>query len=108
MITLRAGELAETDGHHLEEPAFDLAREVGVPLDAPNQENAIGAVRVLVHEGLDAIRRVPQGHHFERAHHRATHRPFVDAEVREHIGLAFRRGRPVAAHCGEEKRLEAA
>ena len=35
VVALRAGELAESDGHHLEEAAFDLAVEIGMPLDAP-------------------------------------------------------------------------
>ena len=44
VVALRAGELAESDGHHLEQAAFDLAREIGVPLDAAHQHHAIGFV----------------------------------------------------------------
>ena len=55
VIALRAGELAEADGHHLEQAAFDLAREIGVPLDAADQHDAVALKGVAVHEGLDAV-----------------------------------------------------
>ena len=41
VIALRAGELAQADRHHLEEPALDLAGEIGVPLDAAHQHHAV-------------------------------------------------------------------
>ena len=55
VIALGAGKLAQADGHHFIEAAFDLAREIGVPLHASHQEHAIAIERVFVQERLDAI-----------------------------------------------------
>ncbi len=108
VITLGAGEFAEADRHHLEEAAFDFAREIGVPFDAADQENAGGIEGVAIHEGLDSIRRAAERNHVERTDDRASHGGFVDSEMIEHGGLAFGVRGSVAAHGGEEERLEAA
>ena len=50
-----ARELAETDRHHLDQPALDAAGEVGVPLHPADEHRAIGRVRGLVEEHLDPV-----------------------------------------------------
>ena len=42
VITLRAREFAEADGHHLKEAALDFAREIGMPFHPPDQNHAVG------------------------------------------------------------------
>src|ERR1017187_7314117 len=48
VVVLGTGELAEPDGNHLEEAAFDFAHEIGVPLHAAGQQDAIAFVGVAV------------------------------------------------------------
>src|ERR1022692_2422646 len=107
VIVLRAGELAEPDGDHLEEAAFDFAHEIGVPLHAAGQQHAIAFVGVAVHVGLDALRRFAEGHDVERAAHRAADGFFDDAVMREHVRLAFSGGGAVTAHGREDEGVHA-
>jgi hypothetical protein len=65
MIMLRSGELTQPDRHHLEEPAFDLPGEIGVPFHAPQQHHAVALMRVAVHEGVDAFRRHADRHYIQ-------------------------------------------
>jgi hypothetical protein len=74
----------------------------------PDQHDAVGFRGVLVEEGFDAFGRVAERDHFERAAHRAAHGFFDDAVVREHVRLAFGRGRAVASHGREDERVHAA
>src|SRR5271155_3796702 len=57
MIALRAGKFAQANGRHLEQSALDLAREIGVPLHAPDKKHSVGIVRVLIHERVDSFGR---------------------------------------------------
>jgi hypothetical protein len=107
VVVLRAGELAEPDGDHLEEAAFDLAHEIGVPLHAAGQHHTIAFVGVAVHVGLDALRRLAERHDLERAAHRAADGLLDDAVMRQHVGLAFRGGGAVAAHGREDEGMHA-
>ena len=65
MVALGAGEFAEADGHHLEEAAFDIAGEIGVPLHAAHQHHAVALEGVAVHEGFDALGRASHRNHIE-------------------------------------------
>src|ERR1022692_854142 len=107
VIALRAREFPQTDGHHFEQAAFDLAGEIRVPLDAAYQHHAIGIVRRLVHEGFDAFGGFAQGHHFQLADDGAAHGGFADSVAGQHLGLAGRIGRAVAAHGREDQRPHA-
>ena len=107
MITLRAGEFPQADGHHLEQPALDLAGEIGVPLDPAHQHHPVGIVRHLIHEGFDAVGRLAERHHFQLADQRAAHAGFGDSVAGQHLGLAGRIGRAVTSHRREEERLHA-
>ena len=98
VIMLCAGEFAEADGDHLEQAAFDLAHEIGVPLHAAAEHDAIAFVGVAVHIGLDALGRFAERHHVERTAHRAADSLLDDAVVGEHVGLALGGGGAVAAH----------
>ena len=107
VVTLGAGEFAQPDGHHFEQAAFDLAGEIGVPLDAAHQHDAIGFVSHAVHEGFDAVGGLAERDHFQLAHQRASHGGFGDAVVGQHVGLSLRGGRAVTAHGGKQERPHA-
>ena len=74
VISLRAGELAQADRHHLEQPALDLSGEIGVPLHPVNQHDAIAFESHAVHERLDAVCRLAEGYDFQLADDRTAHR----------------------------------
>ncbi len=107
MVALRSGEFSEPDRHHLEQSALDPAREIGVPLDAAHQHDAVGIVRHLVHEGFDAVRRLAERHHFQLADERAAHAGFGDPIARQHLSLAGRIRRAVTSHGREDHGLHA-
>ena len=107
VIALRAGELAEADRHHLEQAAFDLAGEIGVPLDAADEHDAVGFVGVPIHEGFDAVGGLAERDHFQLADHRAAHGGLGDAVVGEHVGLTLGGGGAVAAHGRKDEGLHA-
>ena len=58
VVLLRAGKLAEPDGHHFHQAAFDAAIEVGVPLHARHDHCGVGRMRGGVHEHFDPIVRL--------------------------------------------------
>ena len=107
VIALGAGELAEPDGHHLEQAAFDLAGKIGVPLHPADQHYAVAFKGVLVHECLDAVSGRTERYHLQRADDRATHGGLVNAVVRQNVGLAFRGCRAVAPHGWEQEWVNA-
>ena len=104
VIALRAGELAQADGGHLEQPAFELARKIGVPFDAADQHDTVALKGAAVHECFDAVGRAAGGDHVQGADHRTAHGGRMNAKVREHIGLAFCRCAAVASHGREDER----
>ena len=64
----------------------------------PTGMHAVAFKGVAVHVRLNTLRRLAQRHDVERAAHRATDGLLDDAVVRQHVGLAFRGGRAMAAH----------
>src|SRR5579872_6446797 len=107
VVTLRAGKLAEANRHHFEQSAFDLAGEIGVPLDTAYQHHAIRFEGVAIHECLDAVARRAEGDDVESADHRTAHGRLVDAIVGEHVRLALRARCPVATHGRENEGMAA-
>src|SRR5579862_6079898 len=104
VVTLCAGELAQTDGHHFEQTAFDLAAEVGVPFDAADEHYAVAVEGVLIHESLDAVGCFPERHHVQRADDRAAHCSLVNAVLGQNCGLPLGGSGAVTAHGREDER----
>ena len=73
VIPVRAGELAEADGHHLHEAAFHVPYEHRVGLDAVDDHDMVGAEGVhcaaLLDEGIGIAIKVEDG--AQRAQHAA-------------------------------------
>jgi len=107
VIALRAGEFPESDGHHLNQPALDLAGKIGMPFDAAHQHHAVALVGQLVHERFDPVGGLAERDHLELADHRTAHRGLRDPVMGQHVRLALRRRRAVAAHRREDERLHA-
>jgi hypothetical protein len=103
MILLRARELAQSDRHHLEQPALQRTGEIGVPLHARHQKYAVRIKSILVHECMNAFRRYAKRHYLQRADNGCAHSSFMNPVVRQNIRLAFRRGCAVAAHGRNDK-----
>ena len=107
VVALGPCELAQSNGHHLEQAALERAVEIGVPLHAPAQHHAARAPRRPVHHHPDTLRRHAHLGHRQRAAHRAAHRRFRNAVFPEHGRLAAGRRRAVAAHGRKQERLHA-
>ncbi len=103
MISLGAGEFSETERHHFEKAALDLACEIRVPLYPSHQHYAVAFERVAVYEALNAVRSFADGNYVQLAYYRTTHGAFMHAEVREYVGLALRGCRAMAAHSREDE-----
>jgi hypothetical protein len=106
-VVLRgAGALAKADDEHLDQAAAEgVAEEIGVGLDAVDDEDAVGGERglaephgqsILVHADLAGVHRGADRH---------AERLFADTVVGEQLGLAFGCGATVAAHGGDNERF---
>src|SRR5262249_35235762 len=98
MVSLRAGELPEPNRHHLEQPALDPAREIGVPLHSANQHHAVRFISHAVHERFDPVGCLAERDYFELTYNRATHLGFRNAVVSQHLSLSLRTRCAVATH----------
>ena len=78
-----------------------------MPLDAPDQKNAVRFIGVLVHERLNALRCPAERLNLERAEDRHAHCGFMNAVVGEDIRLSFGGICSVTAHRGEQERVRA-
>ncbi len=92
----------------LNKPLSSAPGEIGVPLHAADQKNAVRLVGVLVNERLDPFRRLPKVMHLERTDDRHAHRGFVNAVMRQNIRLPFGRRGSMASHGRKNKWLRAA
>ena len=106
MVVGRADHLAETDGGHLQYAAFDRSLKRGVPLDAVDEKNACAFKRGAVHVGGDSFGRFTKAGSFDRTEDGATGDGFGNPQVGKHSPLAFARAAAMAAHCGNNERLQ--
>ena len=98
--------LSEPDGHHLVNTALDAPIESRVPLDATAQHDTVRVPGFPIHRNGDALGRLADRHHIQRAHNGHSHRTLGDAIVCEHFALPFRRPAAVAAHDRNDEGLD--
>ena len=94
---------AQAHGHHLAGAALVGAPEGVVGLEAAGQDNAVGAVGVLVQVHRHAGAGDTQLHHLHAAADLAAHGVGGDAVAGQNLQLALRRGAAVAAHGGHDE-----
>ena len=105
----RALQLAQADERHLHQPALVSSVEIGVRLDAVDEDDAVRLVNVPIHE--DPNGSSPRGSSSTTSIEERTGAPTIASEMPyslQDLGLSFGRRSAVAAHCGHDERMGAA
>ena len=107
MHAVGAPRLAEPDGNHLDQAAFDGPVEAGVRLDPADGDDAVRTGRVGIQQAGQAFIRAAQFDHLHGRANRHAHGGLRYAETLQNPRLAFGGGAAVAAHGGHDERLQA-
>ncbi len=97
-------DLAHADGQHLDDARFDRRTEVGMRLDARDDDDRVGFGGMLIHVNGHAVVKPAQFHDVHAGPDRATNSVFRDAIAFQHFSLAFGGCATVAAHGREDER----
>jgi hypothetical protein len=95
--------LAQTDEHHLHQPAFDVADEIGVGLDAIADHDMVGAECLAVEMDVESFGSLANDHGFHTGPDRTTAELLGHAIGRQHRALAFGRAAPMTPHGGHNE-----
>ena len=102
-----ADDLAHADRQHLDDAGFDRCTEVGMRLDARDDDDRVGFGGMLVHVDRHAVVEFAHFHDVHAGLNGAADVVLGDAVAFQHFALAFGSGAAVAAHRRENERLGA-
>src|SRR5262245_41530554 len=99
--------LAQADEHHFHEARFNISDEVGVRLDAADDEDVVSAEGVLVEVDRKALGGLADNDGFHAGADRAAAVAFGNTVAFDQLALAFGGAATVAAHGGNDEGFSA-